>query len=136
MKLPVVSGGDAVRAFRKAGYEFDEQRDGAGCTAKLVLREFTSDVDLRVEQVRHGKLERSAFETSSRRLQNAQLLAKVWHGCIGLHYFLLAKPDIATHSQALEIVLYSIVFIIDVLARLGLFIMTDKNPRGGPGGSI
>ncbi len=25
MKLPVVSGSDAVRAFRKAGYEFDEQ---------------------------------------------------------------------------------------------------------------
>ena len=25
MKLPVVSGSDAVRAFRKIGYEFDEQ---------------------------------------------------------------------------------------------------------------
>lgn len=25
MKLPVVSGGDAVKAFQKAGYEFDEQ---------------------------------------------------------------------------------------------------------------
>jgi predicted RNA binding protein YcfA (HicA-like mRNA interferase family) len=25
VKLPVVSGGDAVRAFRKAGYEFDQQ---------------------------------------------------------------------------------------------------------------
>jgi predicted RNA binding protein YcfA (HicA-like mRNA interferase family) len=25
MKLPVVSGGEAVRAFRKLGYEFDEQ---------------------------------------------------------------------------------------------------------------
>ena len=25
MKLPVVSGSDAVRAFRKLGYEFDEQ---------------------------------------------------------------------------------------------------------------
>lgn len=25
MKLPVVSGRDAVNAFRKAGYEFDEQ---------------------------------------------------------------------------------------------------------------
>ena len=25
MKLPVVSGGDAVRAFRKVGYEFDQQ---------------------------------------------------------------------------------------------------------------
>ena len=25
MKLPVVSGGEAVKAFRKAGYEFDEQ---------------------------------------------------------------------------------------------------------------
>jgi predicted RNA binding protein YcfA (HicA-like mRNA interferase family) len=25
MKLPVVSGGDAVKAFRKAGYELDEQ---------------------------------------------------------------------------------------------------------------
>ena len=25
MKLPVVSGSDVVRAFRKAGYEFDEQ---------------------------------------------------------------------------------------------------------------
>jgi hypothetical protein len=25
MKLPVVSGGDAVRAFRKVGYELDEQ---------------------------------------------------------------------------------------------------------------
>jgi len=25
VKLPVVSGSDAVRAFRKVGYEFDEQ---------------------------------------------------------------------------------------------------------------
>ena len=25
MKLPVVSGSEAVRAFRKVGYEFDEQ---------------------------------------------------------------------------------------------------------------
>ena len=25
MKLPVVSGSDAVRAFRKVGYEFDQQ---------------------------------------------------------------------------------------------------------------
>lgn len=25
MKLPVVSGSDAVKAFRKVGYEFDEQ---------------------------------------------------------------------------------------------------------------
>ena len=25
MKLPVVSGSDAVRVFRKLGYEFDEQ---------------------------------------------------------------------------------------------------------------
>jgi predicted RNA binding protein YcfA (HicA-like mRNA interferase family) len=25
MKLPVVSGSDAVRAFRKIGYEFDDQ---------------------------------------------------------------------------------------------------------------
>ena len=25
MKLPVVSGGDAVKAFRKLGYELDEQ---------------------------------------------------------------------------------------------------------------
>ncbi len=25
MKLPVASGSDAVKAFRKAGYEFDEQ---------------------------------------------------------------------------------------------------------------
>ncbi len=25
MKLPVVSGSDAVKAFRKIGYEFDEQ---------------------------------------------------------------------------------------------------------------
>jgi predicted RNA binding protein YcfA (HicA-like mRNA interferase family) len=25
MKLPVVSGGEAVKAFRKVGYEFDEQ---------------------------------------------------------------------------------------------------------------
>ena len=25
MKLPVVSGSDAIRAFRKAGYEFDVQ---------------------------------------------------------------------------------------------------------------
>ena len=25
MKLPVVSGSEAVRAFRKIGYEFDEQ---------------------------------------------------------------------------------------------------------------
>ena len=25
MKLPVVSGGEAVKAFRKLGYEFDEQ---------------------------------------------------------------------------------------------------------------
>ena len=25
MKLPVISGSDAVRAFRRAGYEFDEQ---------------------------------------------------------------------------------------------------------------
>jgi predicted RNA binding protein YcfA (HicA-like mRNA interferase family) len=25
MKLPVVSGGEAVKALRKAGYEFDEQ---------------------------------------------------------------------------------------------------------------
>jgi len=25
MKLPVVSGNDAVKAFRKAGYEVDEQ---------------------------------------------------------------------------------------------------------------
>jgi len=25
MKLPVLSGSDAVRAFRKIGYEFDEQ---------------------------------------------------------------------------------------------------------------
>ena len=25
MKLPVISGSDAVRAFRKVGYEFDEQ---------------------------------------------------------------------------------------------------------------
>jgi predicted RNA binding protein YcfA (HicA-like mRNA interferase family) len=26
MKLPVISGSDAVKAFRKAGYEFDRQR--------------------------------------------------------------------------------------------------------------
>lgn len=26
MKLPVVSGAEAVRAFRKIGYEFDEQQ--------------------------------------------------------------------------------------------------------------
>ncbi len=25
MKLPVISGADAVKAFEKAGYEFDEQ---------------------------------------------------------------------------------------------------------------
>jgi predicted RNA binding protein YcfA (HicA-like mRNA interferase family) len=25
MKLPVISGSDAVKAFRKAGYEFDRQ---------------------------------------------------------------------------------------------------------------
>ena len=25
MKLPVVAGSDAVKAFRKVGYEFDEQ---------------------------------------------------------------------------------------------------------------
>jgi predicted RNA binding protein YcfA (HicA-like mRNA interferase family) len=25
MRLPAVSGSDAVRAFRKVGYEFDEQ---------------------------------------------------------------------------------------------------------------
>jgi len=25
MKLPVISGSDAVRAFRKIGYEFDDQ---------------------------------------------------------------------------------------------------------------
>jgi predicted RNA binding protein YcfA (HicA-like mRNA interferase family) len=25
MKLPVVSGSEAVKAFQKAGYEFDEQ---------------------------------------------------------------------------------------------------------------
>jgi len=25
MKLPVISGSDAVKAFRKIGYEFDEQ---------------------------------------------------------------------------------------------------------------
>ena len=26
MKLPVISGKDAIKAFRKAGYEFDRQR--------------------------------------------------------------------------------------------------------------
>jgi predicted RNA binding protein YcfA (HicA-like mRNA interferase family) len=26
MKLPVISGSDAVKAFRKAGYEFDRRR--------------------------------------------------------------------------------------------------------------
>ena len=26
MRLPVISGSDAVKAFRKAGYEFDRQR--------------------------------------------------------------------------------------------------------------
>ena len=25
MKLPVISGGDAIKAFRKLGYELDEQ---------------------------------------------------------------------------------------------------------------
>jgi predicted RNA binding protein YcfA (HicA-like mRNA interferase family) len=33
MKLPVVSGSDAVKAFRKAGYEFDEQHG-----SHLILR--------------------------------------------------------------------------------------------------
>ena len=37
MKLPVVSGGEAVRAFRKIGYEFDEQHG-----SHLILRQAAS----------------------------------------------------------------------------------------------
>ena len=33
MKLPVVSGSEAVRAFRKVGYEFDEQHG-----SQIILR--------------------------------------------------------------------------------------------------
>jgi predicted RNA binding protein YcfA (HicA-like mRNA interferase family) len=36
MKLPVVSGSEAVKAFRKVGYEFDEQHG-----SHIILRHVT-----------------------------------------------------------------------------------------------
>ena len=37
MKLPVVSGNEAVKAFRRAGYEFDEQHG-----SHMILRNIVS----------------------------------------------------------------------------------------------
>ena len=37
MKLPVVSGNEAVKAFRRAGYEFDEQHG-----SHMILRHVAS----------------------------------------------------------------------------------------------
>jgi len=49
MKLPVVSGSEAVKAFRKAGYELDEQHGSHNELAKGTLRALIREAGLTVE---------------------------------------------------------------------------------------
>jgi predicted RNA binding protein YcfA (HicA-like mRNA interferase family) len=50
MKLPVVSGSEAVRAFRRIGYESDEQNGSHKELAKGTLRALIREAGLTVEE--------------------------------------------------------------------------------------
>ena len=57
MKLPVVSGSEAVKAFRKVGYEFDEQHG-----SHIILRH-SSPPHRRLSVPNHKELAKGTLRT-------------------------------------------------------------------------